>query len=139
MTPLQEFLVAARGGRPERVPVALIVDSPWLPGFAGLDTLDFFLDTDAWLGVHLSLLERFPDVFFLPGFWVEYGMANEPSAFGAPVVWRRDSPPSLRHLELPPEAWASLRRPVTKRDRPGDNPNQHESENVGYAETRRSQ
>ena len=45
----QDFLTAARGGRPERVPVALIVDSPWMPGFARMHTLDFFLDTDAWL------------------------------------------------------------------------------------------
>ena len=28
--------------KPESVPVALIVDSPWLPGYAGLDTLYFF-------------------------------------------------------------------------------------------------
>ena len=77
------FLTAARGGKPERVPVALIVDSPWIPGFAGVHMLDFFLDTRLWLDAHLALLARFPDVVFLPGFWVEYGMANEPSAFGA--------------------------------------------------------
>ena len=51
----QDFLIAARGGRPERVPVALIVDSPWMPGFAGMHTLDFFLDTDAWLDTYLKV------------------------------------------------------------------------------------
>lgn len=107
----QDFMTAARGGRPERVPVALIVDSPWLPGFAGMNTLDFFLDTRAWLDVYLKLLARFPEVAFLPGFWVEYGMANEPSAFGARVVWRPDQPPGIRHLELPPEQWHALPRP----------------------------
>ena len=112
----QDFLVAARGGRPERVPVALIVDSPWLPGFAGLNTLDFFLDTRAWLHSHLQLLQRFPDVVFLPGFWVEYGMANEPSAFGARVLWHPDQPPGVRHLELPPSEWAGLPRPDPETD-----------------------
>jgi uroporphyrinogen-III decarboxylase len=107
----QDFLTAARGGRPERVPVALIVDSPWMPGFAGMHTLDFFLDTSAWLDTNLKVMARFPDVVFLPGFWVEYGMANEPSAFGAGVVWRADSPPSLRHLDWPPTEWKKLRRP----------------------------
>jgi uroporphyrinogen decarboxylase len=116
MTPLRDFLTAARGGVPERVPVALIVDSPWMPGFAGLHTLDFFLDTGAWLDTYLEVMARFPDVVVLPGFWVEYGMANEPSAFGARVVWRSDSPPSLRHLELPPSDWPKLPRPDPETD-----------------------
>src|SRR5574340_801770 len=112
----EDFVLAARGGRPERVPVALIVDSPWLPGFAGMDTLDFFLDERAWLQAHLELHARFPEVLFLPGFWVEYGMANEPSAFGARVLWHHDSPPGLRHLPLPPSEWASLPRPDPEKD-----------------------
>jgi len=117
MTPhWRDFLTAARGGAPERVPVALIVDSPWMPGFAGLHTLDFFLDTRAWLDTYLKVLARFPEVVFLPGFWVEYGMANEPSAFGARVVWRADSPPSLRHLELPPSDWPRLPLPDPETD-----------------------
>jgi uroporphyrinogen decarboxylase len=117
MTPhWQDFLTAARGGAPARIPVALIVDSPWLPGFAGLHTLDFFIDTRAWLDTYLKIVARFPDVVFLPGFWVEYGMANEPTAFGARVVWRSDSPPSLRHLELPPSEWPTLPRPDPETD-----------------------
>jgi len=114
--PWQDFLVAARGGMPERIPVALIVDSPWMPGFARMHTLDFFLDTDSWLETYLDVMARFPDVAFLPGFWVEYGMANEPSAFGAGIVWRADSPPSLRHLELPPSEWGRLKRPDPETD-----------------------
>jgi uroporphyrinogen decarboxylase len=77
------------------VPVALIVDSPWLPGYAGIDTLDYFLRDDEWLRVNLGLLERFPGVVWIPGFWVEYGMAAEPSAFGARVVWHHDLAPSI--------------------------------------------
>ena len=53
---------------------------------------------------------------FLPGFWVEYGMANEPSAFGAGIVWRSDSPPSLRHLDLVPAEWGRLKRPDPETD-----------------------
>jgi uroporphyrinogen decarboxylase len=112
----RDFLTAARGGKPERVPVALIVDSPWMPGFAGVHTLDFFLDTRLWLDTHLALQARFPDVVFLPGFWVEYGMANEPSAFGARVVWHPDSPPSLRPLDVPPADWPRLPRPDPETD-----------------------
>ena len=30
---------------------------------------------------------------FLPGFWAEYGMCTEPSAFGAKLVWTEDDFP----------------------------------------------
>ncbi|MCU0508755.1 MAG: uroporphyrinogen decarboxylase family protein [Anaerolineae bacterium] len=95
MDPWTRFTTAARGEPTDRAPVALIVDSPWLPSFAGLDTLDYFLRPDLWLKTNLALLERFPEVTWLPGFWVEYGMAAEPSAFGARVVWHHDRPPSI--------------------------------------------
>jgi uroporphyrinogen-III decarboxylase len=111
-----DFLTAARRGVPERIPTALIVDSPWIPGFVGLNTLDFFLDPALWLDAYLRILRRFPDVVFIPGFWVEYGMANEPSAFGAPVLWRQDAPPGLRHLKLPVESWAAIERPDPETD-----------------------
>lgn len=95
MNPWDRFMAAARGEPTDRIPVALIVDSPWLPGFAGLDTLDYFLQPELWLKANLALLDRFPEVAWLPGFWVEYGMAAEPSAFGARVVWHHDRPPSI--------------------------------------------
>jgi hypothetical protein len=110
------FLAAARGGRTERVPTALIIDSPWMPGFLGMNTLDFFIYPDRWLDAHLEVMERFPDVAFLPGFWVEYGMAIEPSGYGSGLMWRPDSPPGMRHLDLPFEAWGDLRRPDPETD-----------------------
>jgi uroporphyrinogen decarboxylase len=91
------------------VPVALIVDSPWLPGFAGIDTLDYFLLPDRWLHTNLDLQRRFPQVAWIPGFWVEYGMAAEPSAFGARVSWRHDGPPSIAPVLGGLEALADAR------------------------------
>ena len=86
----------------EAVPVALIVDSPWLPGWMGISTLDYFLIPEEWTRANLYLEERFPGVIFLPGHWVEYGMAAEPSAFGCGIKWWKNSPPavtpSLRHI-----------------------------------------
>ena len=106
----QDFLTAARGGIPARVPVALIVDSPYIPSAFGMNTLDFFMYPDRWLNAYLTLIARFPDVVLLPGFWVEYGMANEPSAFGTSILWRQDQPPAIHHLNLPVEAWSTLAR-----------------------------
>ena len=49
------------------------VDSPWLPGYAGIDTRDYFHFPDQWLMINLDLLQRFPDAVWIPGFWVEFG------------------------------------------------------------------
>jgi len=58
MNPWERFVTVARGGQADRIPVAMIVDSPWLPGYAGIDTLDYFLHQDQWLKINLDLLER---------------------------------------------------------------------------------
>jgi uroporphyrinogen decarboxylase len=103
------FKQAALLGEPEQVPVALIVDSPWLPGYAGVDTRDYFLFPDRWLEINLGLLERFPDAVWLPGFWLEYGMAAEPSAFGAKLRFYPDSPPSVEPLLTDLAGWAGIK------------------------------
>jgi uroporphyrinogen decarboxylase len=94
-TPWERFAAVAHRGGSDTIPVALIVDSPWLPGYAGLNTLDFFLRPDEWLRVYLDIRDRFPDVAWIPGYWIEYGMAAEPSAFGARINWHADQPPSI--------------------------------------------
>ncbi len=40
-----------------------------------------------------SLIETFPDIWFLPGFWSEFGMCTEPSAFGARCIFPKDEFP----------------------------------------------
>ena len=94
----EDFKRRALSGPPggsQKVPVALIVDSPWLPGFMGISTLDYFLHPDEWVKANLYIEERFPEVLFLPGHWMEYGMATEPSAFGCRMKWWKNSPPSV--------------------------------------------
>jgi uroporphyrinogen decarboxylase len=91
----ERFLKAARLEQPDQVPVALIVDSPWLPGYAGIDTRDYFLFPELWLKTNLELLARFPEAIWIPGFWVEFGMAAEPSAFGCKMRFYSDRPPSI--------------------------------------------
>lgn len=108
-TPWQHFKEAARLGEPEQVPVALIVDSPWLPGYAGIDTRDYFLLPEKWLEINLGLLDRFPGAVWIPGFWVEYGMAAEPSAFGAIPRFYPDRPPSIEPVTDDLEFWAGVK------------------------------
>jgi len=63
-------------------PVGFIIDSPWLPGWFGISTLDYYSSDDLWLRANLKAVTDFPDVWFMPGFWSEYGMCTEPSVFG---------------------------------------------------------
>jgi uroporphyrinogen decarboxylase len=105
----QQFTEAAHLGEPRQVPVALIVDSPWLPGFVGIDTRDYFLLPEKWLEINLSLPDRFPGAVWIPGFWVEYGMAAEPSAFGIIPRFYPDRPPSIEPVIEDLGFWAGVK------------------------------
>jgi uroporphyrinogen-III decarboxylase len=65
------------------LPVGFIIDSPWLPKWYGIKILDYFSNDELWLKANLHAMNTFPEIIFLPGFWSEYGMCSEPSAFGA--------------------------------------------------------
>jgi len=89
--------VAKRKGRavPQAPRVALIVDSPWIPGYVGVGHLDYYLDGDIWYEANLKIALDFPEVIPFPSWWVEYGMAIEPSALGTRLHFRPDQPPGL--------------------------------------------
>ncbi len=65
------------------LPVGFIIDSPWLPNWYGMDILDYFTNDELWLKANFKALDTFPEIMFIPGFWSEFGMCSEPSAFGA--------------------------------------------------------
>jgi uroporphyrinogen-III decarboxylase len=65
------------------LPAGFIIDCPWLPNWYGTSILDYFTSDELWFQSNLKAMETFPDIMFLPGFWSEYGMCSEPSAFGA--------------------------------------------------------
>jgi uroporphyrinogen decarboxylase len=85
----------ARCEDPGHVPVALIVDSPWIPGYLNLSTLDYLFMPETWLEANLRVQREFPDVIFLPGFWAEAGMCAEPSAFGCKLSFFADKTPQV--------------------------------------------
>ena len=90
------------GNTPSKAPVGFIIDSPWLPGWYGIPILNYFSNDELWLKANLAAIEAFPEVMFLPGFWSEYGMCTEPSAFGAKCVfWKNEFPFALKTIENP--------------------------------------
>jgi uroporphyrinogen decarboxylase len=76
------FRQTAKREQCREIPLALIVDSPWMPGYLGINHLDYFFDAETWFRANLRIHEDFPDVIFVPSWWAEFGMAIEPSAFG---------------------------------------------------------
>ncbi len=115
-------LIAGKGTGRE---VGFIIDSPWLPGWNGLSKLQYYTSDRLWFAANRKVLETFPDVLFLPGFWSEYGMATEPSAFGSKVSWHEDSLPwagpvlrditEVASLEIPDPAKDGLLPFMTQR------------------------
>ncbi|MBZ5577235.1 MAG: uroporphyrinogen decarboxylase family protein [Acidobacteriia bacterium] len=94
----QIFKKAAKRQAVAAVPTALIVDSPWIPGYLGINHFDFFLDPEVWFQANARVLREFPDVIFFPSWWMEYGMAIEPSAMGARISFAADQTPSMRAM-----------------------------------------
>lgn len=65
------------------LPTGFIIDCPWIPRWYGIRMIDYFTNDRIWLDANLQALHDFPATMFLPGFWSEFGMCTEPSAFGA--------------------------------------------------------
>jgi len=91
------FKRAARREKMDKIPMALIVDSPWIPGYLGIKHLDYFLDPELWFQSNLKIMREFPDIIFIPSWWMEYGMAAEPSVLGAKIKFWQDNTPSEYH------------------------------------------
>ena len=109
MTDLQwnQLQQVIRGESVQPLPVAFIVDCPWLPGWFGAKISDYLTDSELWFDANRKAIEAFPDCMFLPGFWSEFGMCTEPSAFGARCIFPRDEfPHAERIVEEPAEAAA---------------------------------
>ena len=87
----ETFKRAARLEKLDRVPMALIVDSPWIPGYLGIKHMDYYLDPELWFRSNLQIMEEYPDVIFVPSWWMEYGMAAEPSILGAKIKFWQDT------------------------------------------------
>ncbi len=88
-----DLLAVIRGQALASPPIGFIIDSPWLPNWFGVDILDYLSSEAVWFDANRKAIETFPEVTFLPGFWSEFGMCTEPSAFGAKCSFPRNEFP----------------------------------------------
>lgn len=90
----EALLTVVNGKRLDRPLCGFIADSPWLPEWTGQSSiLDYYCSEEAWLKANLAAVRAFPEAIFLPGFWSEYGMCTEPSAFGSRLIWHEHELP----------------------------------------------
>jgi uroporphyrinogen decarboxylase len=115
-TQWQTMLAVIRGENVTPVPVAFIIDSPWLPNWAGMSILDYYASEERWLAANLKAIQEFPECLFLPGFWSEYGMCTEPSAFGAKCLFHDNEFPFAEKLIHTIDDIDQLARPDPRRD-----------------------
>ena len=91
------FEAAVKGESDAFLP-ALIVDSPWMPGYCGVSSIDFFAQPDVWFDCYRKLKRDFPGLLLLPDWWVEYGMATEAASFGCKIDFFAETPPVVHHI-----------------------------------------
>ena len=110
------LLAVIRGERLKPVPTAFIIDSPWLPGWTGNTILDYLTSERVWFEGHCKANETFPTTMFLPGFWSEYGMCTEPSAFGAVSMFEENGFPFAKPLLRAVEEADLVEKPNARTD-----------------------
>jgi uroporphyrinogen decarboxylase len=104
-----------RGEAVRPLPTAFIIDSPWLPNWAGHTILDYFTDERTFLDDNLKAIRTFDETIFLPGFWSEYGMCTEPSAFGSLCIWGENEFPFARKVLHSPADVERLEKPDSRK------------------------
>jgi uroporphyrinogen-III decarboxylase len=112
----EKLLAVINGELVEPLPVGFIIDSPWLPGWAGMSIIDYFSSEQMWFDANIKAVRQFPDIMFLPGFWAEFGMCTEPSAFGAKCSWQEHELPYADKIITDIQDVHSLNKPNPKTD-----------------------
>ncbi len=112
----QTLLDVIDGRKIDPPPVGFLVDGPWLADLSGVGLNDYLTDGRIWLEANLHAVRRFPEVMFFAGFWSEYGMSTNPSAFGAKCVWPEDGFPSPETVLDGYEAVDRLAKPNCRTD-----------------------
>jgi uroporphyrinogen-III decarboxylase len=112
----RKLLSLLGGEKLESVPCGFIIDSPWLPNWAGMSRLDYMACEQLWFQANLKANREFPECWFFPGFWSEFGMCSETSAFGVKLRFGENEFPFPEKILPDLEAVSSLPVPDPRTD-----------------------
>ena len=111
-----DLAAMSEGKKLNYLPAGFLIDSPWIPGWYGISIVDYFSSDELWQKANIKVVETFPDVWFFPGFWSEYGMCTEPSAFGSKMVYLEKGLPYAEKILTDVEQANDLAQPNVKTD-----------------------
>jgi len=111
-----ELLAAIRGEAKKPLPIGFIIDCPWLPNWYGVSILEYFQSDEVWFQANKKAIETFPECIFLPGFWSEFGMCTEPSAFGSKCQFPENEFPFAEKIILSEDDVDNLVKPDVTTD-----------------------
>jgi uroporphyrinogen decarboxylase len=94
----ETLLDLVRGEQVDAPPVGLLVDGPWISYLHGVPLIDYYTGDRIWLDANLAAVQAFPDVLLLAGFWGEFGMSTNPSAFGCRCIWPEQGFPTVEKI-----------------------------------------
>jgi uroporphyrinogen decarboxylase len=106
-----QLLSTLRGEKVGPPPIGFIIDSPWLPNWAGHNIADCLASETRWFDANRQAIEAFPEVMFLPGFWSEFGMCPEPSALGSRGIFPPNEFPFAEKIITREAQMADVKRP----------------------------
>lgn len=95
LTPRQRFETAARLGVPDQVPFMPFVTGHFFAWFGGIEEGDYWDSPTAKLRAQVAFQEAWPDLMLYPGIYIDYSVAIEPSALGAPIHFPRTASPHV--------------------------------------------
>lgn len=78
--------------------------------------MDYFADSRLWFEANLKAIEQFGDIMFLPGFWAEFGMCTEPSAFGGKCIFPENEFPTAAKLITDTSRIDQVKKPNPRTD-----------------------
>ncbi len=110
------LLKVIKGETIDPMPVGFVIDCPWLPNWYGIRILDYFSNDQLWIDANLKAINDFPEAIFLPGFWSEFGMCTEPSAFGARCTFPENEFPHAHRVIKSADDIDDLPQPNPKTD-----------------------
>ena len=111
-----ELLAAIRGEAKMPLPIGFIIDCPWLPNWYGVSILEYFQSDEVWFQANKKAIETFPECIFLPGFWSEFGMCTEPSAFGSKCQFPENEFPFAEKIILSEDDVDNILKPDVTTD-----------------------
>lgn len=112
----ESLLKVIAGDEPKEKLIGFIVDSPWIPGWYKVSILDYYVNPEVWFEANRKVVQDFSEVLFFPGFWSEFGMCTEPSAFGAKLIWPENDFPFPGKIHDAEKGFASLVKPDVRKE-----------------------